>query len=175
MEFKVIVYVVLGILYFLYTIGKKVQEGKKQSGNAPQTTDTESGQQSKPEYQPVSPPVANPLDEIMREIKRKQAEADAQKAKAVLQQAKAAANPKTKQQPKEMLVHQKQKGVFAEGNYERDLTDEEKIERGKLKIENEGIYKIKSVEETGVEESESAFNLDIRNAIIGQVILERKF
>ncbi|HLP50793.1 MAG TPA: hypothetical protein VK154_07910 [Chitinophagales bacterium] len=170
MEFKVIIYIILGIVYFLYSVGKKVQESKKEKSS----TSNEPELNPKPEYKPVSPPVANPLDEIMREIKRKQAEQDAQKAKTIVTQ-KQVTKTQPKAQPKEMLVHQKQKGVFAEGNYERDLTDEEKIERGKLKIENEGIYKIKSVEETEVEESESAFKLDIRNAIIGQVILERKF
>ena len=104
----------------------------------------------------------------------KQAESDTAK-KAATQQPKPLTTFQQKKEPKELLIHQKQKGVFAEGNYERGLTDEEKIERGKLKIENEGIYKIKSVEELEVEESDAAFQLNMRDAIVGSVILERKF
>ena len=108
------------------------------------------------------------------EAKRKQAEAEAAK-KATTPQPKPLNAPKQKPQPKEILIHQKQQGVFAEGNYERGLTDEERIERGKLKIENEGIYKIKSVEEMDVEEANASFQLNMRDAIVGSVILERKF
>lgn len=168
MEFKVLIYVIGGILYFVYTIVKKNQENKA-AANEQQTTS---------ESKPVSPPVANPLEEVMREVRRKQAEIEAQKAKTIAppkQVTKTLPKPQPKTQPREILIHEKQKGVFAEGNYERDLTDEERIERGKLKIENEGIYRIKSIEETEVEESDASFKLDIRNAIIGQVVLERKF
>lgn len=165
MEFKAIIYIVVGIIYFIYTIVKKAQENKQQ---------TPVNKESSPAPKTVSPPTTNPLDDIMREIKRKQAEADAQK-KATTPQPKPLNAPKQKVQPKEILVHQKQQGVFAEGNYERGLTDEERIERGKLKIENEGIYKIKSVEEMDVEESAASFQLNMRDAVLGSVILERKF
>ena len=165
MEFKAIAYIILGIVYFIYTMNKKVQENKKP---VPANDDSE------PTPKPVTPPAANPLDEIMREIKRKQAETEAKK-KAATPQPKPLTTFKQKKEPKELLIHQKQKGVFMEGNYERGLTDEEKIERGKLKIENEGTYKIKSAEEMEAEESDAAFQLNMLDAIIGSVILERKF
>jgi len=165
MEFKAIAYIILGIGYFIYSMYNKAQENKKQ----PTGSD-----ESSPAPKPVTPPATNPLEEIMREIKRKQAEAEAAK-KAAMPQPKPLTTFQQKNEPKELLVHQKQKGVFAEGNYERGLTDEEKIERGKLKIENEGIYKIKSAEEIETEESDASFQLNLRDAIIGSVILERKF
>ncbi len=165
MEFKAIAYIILGIVYFIYTMNKKVQENKKP---------TPSNEDSTPTPKPVTPPAANPLEDIMREIKRKQAETEARK-KASIPQPQPLTTFQQKKEPKEILIHQKQKGIFMEGNYERGLTEEEKIERGKLKIENEGIYKIKSVEEMEVEESDAAFQLNIRDAVIGSVILERKF
>lgn len=165
MEFKAIAYIILGIVYFIYTMNKKVQENKKP---------TPANADSAPAPKPVTPPAANPLEDIMREIKRKQAETEVRK-KVSLPQPQPLTTFQQKKEPKEILIHQKQKGIFMEGNYERGLTEEEKIERGKLKIENEGIYKIKSVEEMEVEESDAAFQLNIRDAVIGSVILERKF
>lgn len=165
MEFKAIAYIILGIVYFIYSMNKKAQENKK---TAVPETDTPTASK------PVTPPAANPLEEIMREIKRKQAEAEAAK-KAVTPAPKPLTTVQAKTEPKEILIHQKQKGIFAEGNYERGLTDEERVERGKLKIANEGIYKIKSSDEMEVEESDAAFQINIREAVIGSVILERKF
>lgn len=157
MEGKLIIYLIIGVVYFLYSVGKKVEENKKKSTS---TSD---------EPKPVSPPVSNPLEEIMREIKRKQEEAEGKKKASM-----PAPRPLTSSTPKkEILIHEKQKGVFAEGNYERNLTDEEKVERGKLKIENEGIYKIKPADEE--EEEQAAFELDARNAMIGSIVFERKF
>lgn len=165
MEFKAIAYIIMGIVYFIYSMNKKAQENKKSTSS---TTDSTSVPK------PVTPPAANPLDEIMREIKRKQAESDAAK-KAATSQPKPLTSFQQKKEPKEILIHEKQKGVFAEGNYERGLTEEEKIERGKLKVANEGIYKIKSVEEMDIEESEATFQLNMRDAVLGSIILERKF
>lgn len=165
MEPKVIVYIVVGILYFLYSVGKKAQEKKEPAAPDDNTP---------PVSKPVSPPVSNPLEEIMREVKRKQAEADAKKKLATPQPKPLTSFQQKKQPQKEILIHEKKKGIFEAGNYERDLTDEEITERGKLKIENEGIYKIKTVEEMEAEE-ENAFDFDARNAIIGSLILEKKF
>jgi hypothetical protein len=167
MEFKVILYVIGGIGYFIYTVVKKAQEDKANKKTVTPQAETQ------PPAKPVTPPAANPLDDIMREIKRKQAELEAKKP-VPKPQAKPLTT-QTQKQPKEILIHQKQKGVFQEGNYERDLTPEERIERGKLKIENEGIYKIKTLEEADNEEAAEAFQFDARNAIIGSIILERKY
>lgn len=157
MEFKVVIYIVGAVLYFLYTAYQKSQEQKKNT-----TT---------PTAKPVAPPAAKGFEEILRELQQKQQQATAQ-ANPVYKPTKSASAYQPKKQ-KEILVHQKQPGVFAEGNYERNLTEEEKIERGKLKIENEGIYKIQSAEEQETETT--GYNLDVRQALIGSFILERKF
>lgn len=157
MEFKVIIYILGAVIYFLYTAYKNSQQQKTNTGT--------------PHAKPVSPPVAKGFEEILRELQQKQQQATPQPV-PVSKPTKSASAYQPKKQ-KEILVHQKQAGVFAEGNYERNLTDEEKIERGKLKIENEGIYKIQSADEQQAETS--AFNLDVRQAIIGSFILERKF
>lgn len=152
MEFKVIVYIIIAVFYFVYSAAKKAQEQKPKSS-----------------AKPIQPPVENPLEEIMRQIQQRKTEAV---AKTTVTQPK----PSQTYQPKkakEVLIHQKQKDVFAEGNYVRELTEEEKTERGKLKIANEGIYKIKSADE--MQEESQAYELDVRQAIIGSVILERKF
>ena len=169
MEFKAIAYIIMGIVYFIYSMNKKAQENKQSKQQAPTADNTNT-----PSAKPVSPPAGNPLEDIMREIKRKQVATEAAK-KAAMPQPKPLTTFQQNKEPKEILVHQKQKGVFAEGNYERGLTDEEKIERGKLKIENEGIYKIKTADEMNVEESDAVFQINMRDAIIGSVILERKF
>ncbi|MFN8321146.1 MAG: hypothetical protein U0T74_00685 [Chitinophagales bacterium] len=160
MEFKVIVYIIIGVIYFIHSLSKKKEE-KKNAAPAPG------------EYtpKPVSPP--SPLTDFKREIKKIQEEMEAKK-REILEQPKPLQVSPPKPQ-KEMLIHQKKKGLFEEGNYERDLTDEEKIERGKLKIENEGIYKIKSAEEIEEEELNTSVDLDIKKAVIGSVILERRF
>lgn len=168
MEFKVIIYIVIGIIYFIYTALKKKEE----------TPVTGTGKQK-----PVTPPAYNPLEEVMKEIQRKQA---AEQAKKTIQQKP---KPTLKPQParttgKDVLLHEKKVAAFQEGSgslesvYERELTDEEKIERGNLKIENEGVYKVESMEELEARESKQqsyAYNFDARNAIISSIILERKF
>lgn len=167
MEFKVIIYIVIGIIYFIYTALKKKEEDTPATGK----------------QKPVTPPAYNPLEEVMKEIQRKQA---AEQAKKTIQQ-KPKPTPKPQQvrtTGKDVLLHEKKVAAFQEGTgslesvYERELTDEEKIERGNLKIENEGVYKIESMEELEARESRQqsyAYNFDARNAIISSIILERKF
>ena len=174
MEFKVIIYIVIGVLYFLYSMGKKVEEKKKASSstdNAP------------PVSKPVSPPVANPLEDIMRELKRKQSETEAQK-KVATSQPKPLTTYQQKKPQKEILVRETKKATFAEGStdyepvYERELTVEEKIERGNIRLKNEGIYKIQTIEEAQTESDTNrdfTFDLDARQAFIGSVIFERKY
>jgi len=160
MEFKVVIYIIAGIIYFLYQTGKKAQE-KKQNSTPAETPN---------EAKPVTAPT--PFKDIMAEIQRKQREEEARR-KAAIPKPQPVTTYQQKKTEKELLIKEKQKGLFQEGNYERDLTAEEKIERGKLKIANEGIYKIKPADE--MEEEQATFQLDIRNAVIGSVILERKY
>ena len=162
MEFKVVIYIIGAIVYFLYTVYKKGKEKQEAA------TDSTIGVPK-----PVSPPVGNKFEEILAEIKRKKAETESQKRMQVARPVAKKVTPISK--PKNILIHEKKKGVFEEGNYERDLTDEEKILRGNLKLENEGIYKIKSIEEMEESDTPSGFNFDLRNAILNTVILERKY
>ena len=172
MEFKVIIYIVIGVLYFLYSMGKKVEEKKKASS---------SSDNAPPVSKPVSPPVANPLEDIMRELKRKQAEAQ---KKAATPQPKPLTTYQQKKPQKEILVRETKRTTFAEGStdyepvYQRELTAEEKIERGNIRLKNEGIYKTQTIEEAQIESDANrdfAFELDARQAFIGSVIFERKY
>ena len=156
MEFKVIIYILVAIFYFVYTAIKKGQEQKNVQG--------------KPVNKPVSPPAAKGFEEILRELQRKQ---EAAARQSTVSKPTVSATSYQPKKQKEVLIHQKQPGVFAEGNYERELTSEEKVERGKLTIANEGIYKIKSAEEQELETT--TYQLDARQAIIGSIIFERKF
>lgn len=167
MEFKVIIYIVIGIIYFIYTALKKKEEDTPATGK----------------QKPVTPPAYNPLEEVMKEIQRKQA---AEQAKKTIQQKP---KPAPKPQPvrsstKDVLLHEKKVATFQEGMgsiesvYERELTDEEKIERGNLKVANEGIYKLESIEEIEAREKKEQayeYSFDARSAIISSIILERKF
>jgi hypothetical protein len=170
MEPKVIIYIVVGILYFFFSIYKKAQEKKE----LPVPQDT-----AKPP-KPVSPPVAKPLEDIMREVKRKQAEIEAKKKLP-------APKPFVSQQKKaekEILVRQVKPATMGEGTsenqpvYERELTSEEKIPRGNIHLKNEGTYRVQTMEEAQTESDyhrDYVFELDARQAFIGSVIFERKF
>ncbi|MCS6934817.1 MAG: hypothetical protein NZM35_06685 [Chitinophagales bacterium] len=187
MEFKVIIYIIIGILYLLYSVGKKAQENKNR--RAPKST-------GKPSTPPTASPSPNPLDEILRELERAKTESAKSTSGAgktitptATQQPKKPDKPTrsvrgTLQKSKDILLHEKPVEVFEEGvtntfsQYERELTEEEKIERGTLRIKNEGAYKIETLEEMDTREkavSSEPFSFDIRNAIISSVILERKF
>jgi len=188
MEFKVIVYILGAVIYFIYNARKKALEKQQEVPRQEETT--------------VSPP--NPLEDIMREMKRKQMEYEAQqkaerptKSTAKPQQPATVttytkSTPKQKPQPaakakvkgKDILLHERKPTYFEEGVtnynsiYERELTEEEKIMRGDLKIEDEeGIYRIESIEEVEArsEKEEAGYPLHLREAVIGSLILERKF
>ncbi len=155
MEPKVVIYIAVAIIYFVYSAIKKAQEQKNTTG--------------KPANKPVSPPVAKGFDEILRELQQQQAAAK----QATTSKPTVSASSYQPKKQKEILVFEKQTGAPADGNYTRQLTAEEKIERGNLSISNEGIYKIKSIEEE--EQENTAYKLDVRQAVIGSIILEPKF
>lgn len=173
MEAKVIFYVLAGIGYLIYSAYKAVKENNEKKQQ----------QQQKP----VQPSVTNPFEEITRELKRKQAEAEAKRRQIPQPQAKPKQATKTRPavKPSDVLVHEKKSTLFQEGvtnyesTYERELTAEDKIVRGNLKVENEGVYRIETIEEQEAREttqnSSAAYKFDPRNAIIGSIILERKF
>ncbi|MES2620943.1 MAG: hypothetical protein V4615_08825 [Bacteroidota bacterium] len=174
MEFKVIIYIIAGVLYFIYTMNKKVQEGK-QSKLPPDASPAPA--------KPVSPPATNPLEDIMREIKRKQAQAEAQK-KASLPQPKPLTTYQQKKPQKDILIREVKKAAMVEGAsayepvYERAITEEEKIHGKDIRLKNEGIYKVQTIEELQTEteaDKNYAYNLDVRQAFIGSIIFERKY
>ncbi len=171
MDFKVIIYIIIGVLYFLYTIGKRAEEKKKNTA----TDDIP------PVNRPVSPPVTNPMDDILREIKRKQAEAEAQRK---LTQTRSQPKPQTKPTPvykqtkpqKEILVREVKPATMVEGAtdyepiYQRELTSEEKLHN-----ELQKTRKVYAAEEYTRTEEETAYEFDARQAFIGSVIFERKY
>ncbi|MBK8659817.1 MAG: hypothetical protein IPN22_13330 [Bacteroidetes bacterium] len=180
MEFKVVVYIIMGIVYFIYSMKKKVDEQKSVGKEKPTT---------------VNPPVSNPIEEILAEMKKRQDaaqhEAKKQVAKPVQSYtskpvAKMRSQPVSSSQKKvqrDVLVHEKKVSAFEEGKssyesvFERELTEEEKIERGNLKIANEGIYKTESIDEMEKREASEAtqYVLNAREAFIGSLVFERKF
>lgn len=174
MEFKVIIYILIGIGYFIYSVMKKSGDEKQQMPKV--------GPQQQPN---VNPPAHNPLEEIMREIKKRQAEEEARKTI----QHKPKPQPVTKPKPvrvkgKDVLVHETQATTFQEGisssesSYTRMLTDEDKIERGTLKLENEGVYRIETLEEVEAaaeKERNYTYEFNGRDALISSIILERKY
>jgi uncharacterized protein YllA (UPF0747 family) len=86
MEFKVIVYTVLGILYFLYSIGKKAEQKNKPAPSV---------EEEVPQQKPVTPSVAKPFRDVMRELNRKK---EAEEAMRKLSQTESAAVVPTTQQ-----------------------------------------------------------------------------
>jgi hypothetical protein len=177
MEIKVVIYIIGGILYFLYSVGKKAQEKEKQKSAAnPPVTTTEPETVAKPK--PIRPPAYNPLEDVMREVKRKQEAIEAQKKLATPQPTFQKSSP-----PKDILIHEKKKATFGEGAndspvYERDLVASEKTVRGDIKLKNEGVYRVETMEEARaladtVETSEYEF--DAKQAFIGSIIFERKY
>jgi hypothetical protein len=197
MEFKVVIYIVGAVIYFIYNARKKALEK----------------QQSEPQHEEKTVNAPNPLEDIMREMKRKQMEYEATQkqqenttkpitpyqpkpntaSKTVTpytQQSKTKPKPqpqvvaKQKVKGKDILIHESKSTYFEEGRtnteaiYERELTEEEKIIRGDLKLEDEeGIYRIESIEEAEArsEKEERGYPLNLREAVIGSLILERKF
>ncbi|MFN8288250.1 MAG: hypothetical protein U0V74_15955 [Chitinophagales bacterium] len=172
MEFKLIVYIIIGIIYFIYSVTKKKDDKKP----VPQG-----------KAKPVTPPssASNTLEDILNEIKRKQAEQQKAQQQQTQPKPKVTTQPVYRSKPaKDVLVHEKKvKSMQEGGNYEsvfeRELTDEEKVERGNIKLANEGIYKIETVEEAEarslVEGTTSNLQMDPRDAFLGSIIFERKF
>ncbi len=161
MDFKVIVYIVLGVGYFIYSAYKKVNEGKEQPAK-PKRTNV-----------PTTPNLPKPKSWLDETIERMQQEAE--KAK---QQTTSPQKIKTqKQRPlakRDLIVHEvKRDSLFEEGTssgeavYERPLTSEEILH-------NERMRASKTVEIEVIEEA-SAISINPREAFIGSVIFERKF
>ena len=79
MEFKVVIYIVGAVIYFIYNARKKALEK----------------QQSEPQHEEKTVNAPNPLEDIMREMKRKQMEYE-----ATQKQQENSSKPITPYQPK---------------------------------------------------------------------------
>jgi type IV secretory pathway VirB10-like protein len=164
MEFKAIAYIIIGIIYAVYSIKKKVDEQK----NAPRPP-----VQSPPTSTAQPNPNAKSIDEILREMQRT---LEQTKKPTPPPTPKPASKPKPQPKKQELLVKEKKREtVFEEGStvfgntYERDLTLEEKIHaKSFLATNTEGIGDY-------VEQEEYTNNFDARQAFIGSIIFERKF
>ena len=151
MEFKVIVYILLGIGYFIYSADKKVDEAQVK---APKP---------KRPAQPVTPKPKSWLDET---IEKMQQEAEKAKQQTVL--------TKPKPQPrKNIIVHEVatspafEEGTDAEKKYQRELTSEEILHNERMRAAQVVVM------EEASEQQPVAINP--REAFIGSVIFERKF
>ena len=153
-------YIIGGVLYFLYTLHKKSQENKDKK--QPVVTGN-----SNPPQKPVSPPVAKPLREVMQQAKKAQADYEAQRRRAAealkpTQVAKPASSDtdvirtleKAGRQEVEMEKQTSPVMVAAEIN-EMDLLHADS-------------YKHK-------EEETQQYEIDARQAFIGSIIFEQKF
>lgn len=161
----------MAVIYFFYTIGKRVEESKKEKAQQP----------AQPKQQPAP---RSTFEQILEEIKRQQAELE-KKAQPTPKPVQKSTPKPVKKTGRDIIVHQKPVPVLEEGStnfeavYEREITAEEKIERGTLKVKNEGVYKIESIQEMEEREkqelADNSFVFNPRNAIISQIVLERKF
>jgi hypothetical protein len=175
---KLIIYAIGGILYFLYTAWKKQQEPQKPvPKSVPQT---EAPVENEP--RPIRPPAHIPFKEAIAEEKRKQAAAEARKKLSTTTQTAQTVFQKPAQ-PKDIFIHEKKKATFGQGAddapvYERDVPASEKIVRGDIKLKNEGIYRVETMEEARAladNTDVSVYEFDAKQAFIGSVIFERKF
>ena len=151
MEGKVIIYIIIGIGYFIYTSIKKANE-KKPAKTARPTAAPKKARTT--------------FDEVMEQVKRELQTTQPQPAKP--RQPKPVAKPK-----REILLRENVPAAFEEGSateplYERQLTAEEILH-------NERMRAATSVSlESSVDEG-SGYQLKVREAFIGSIIFERKF
>lgn len=153
MEFKTIVYIILGIVYFLYSINKSRNE---QSKSAPKANSPK----------PIEPPTS--LKDILVEIQRRQQEEEA-KHKVPVPAPPPPPIQKTLVSTGNKFNKEKAE-IFEEGV---STTTPKKENREKQTSTSSEIYSIKQADET--ETDQNAFELNLRKAVIGSVILETKF
>ncbi len=155
MESKAIIYIIMGVVYLLYSL---YQKGiKEQEKKAPEN----------PTRKSVSPPTKSIFEQALEEIKQQAAarELATNSSKSLVTEKK-----------KELLVQQKVNPQFEEGKtafnlYEREMTAEEnratEAERKRVIVASKA-FDIPEEEETGI-------SFDARQALISSVIFERKF
>ena len=174
MEIKFIIYIVGGILYFFY---KKTQDAKK---NVPPPVNEPAQTTQQP--RPIKPPAYNPLEEAGRELQRRQAAAEARK-KAAMPERKPLLTAQKADTPKDIFIREKKQATFGQGAddapvYEDELPVSAKMERRNIRLENEGIYKVETMEEARAladQVAVSDYDFDAKQAFIGSIIFERKY
>ena len=174
---KLIIYAIGGVLYFLYTAWKKSQEPQKPAPKPQPQNETPVNTQPKP----VKPTFSSTLEEIRQEIKQKQTEAEKQNKPLTIPRAQPIVQKTTP--AKDLFIHEKKKATFGQGAddapvYEREVPASEKIVRGDIKLKNEGIYRVETMEEARAladKTEESSYEFDAKQAFIGSIIFERKF
>lgn len=187
-----VIFIIIAIVYYLYSKGKKAQEQEQQQRR--NTTSTN------PYGQSQQPKNEKTIDEILRDLQQQIETANQPQVQYQPQpkqdtitytnekQESVTFTPVAKKDSTQytsastdILLHERKlrdmayeegKGNY-EPTYERDLTDEEKIERGNLKLQNEGAYKIETEEEIAAHTETYIF--DARQALIGSVVLERPY
>lgn len=156
MDFKVILYIIFGIGYFIYTSYAKAKE--EEAKKMPKT--------------PQAPKQPSTFDEVMKRLQQE------------LQEKKQTAAPKpaTPQPKKQELVQSKSKGLLQETlvyNYEEGFAEEAKYERPLTSEEilyNERMKAINAKQEEIIqEEATEPYSFNAREAMIGSIIFERKF
>jgi hypothetical protein len=167
-----IVFIIIALIFYLYSKGKKAQEQQQQNQQKPGG--------GTPTYTPQNQAKKEKtIDEILRELQQqvegaKEVKKQPAKPKPLFEQQE---QPSQKSTGSDILLHERrtttkelEEGKSAyEPVYERELTDEEKIERGTLKLQNEGAYKIEE------EVEKAAFIFDPQQALISSVILDRPY
>lgn len=129
---------------------------------------------------PVSPPTTS-WEDILKELQQKQAESTAkqQPSKPVSQRKEVKQTDIRTFPSSQSNQPVKAKTTQRKTEYKSVLTDEDKIERGTLRLENEGVYKVESIQEMEAREKEemeaNVYQFNAREALIGSVIMERKF
>jgi hypothetical protein len=157
MEFKVLIYILIGIGYFLYTTyRKKLSEMTKKSSSQP----------------PKTVRIGKSIDEILEQMTR-----PAPTESRPIQQKKVEHQPPSQQpvyKPKqttwlqEKSIAAAEEGNMGEPEYVRPLTAEEILH-------NERMRAAHFVNLDAIEDDNPAYQLNVREALIGSIILERKF
>lgn len=188
-----VIFIIIAIVYYLYSKGKKAQEEQQQKQQRRTTTGTSPYEQSQ------QPKNEKTIDEILRDLQQQIESANQPQQQAqpkqetyttysIPEEQVVEYKPVVEKQVEQytskstdILLHERKMRdmAYEEGKggyepvYERELTDEEKIERGNLKLQNEGAYKIETEEEIAAHNE--AYFFDARQALISSIILERPY
>jgi hypothetical protein len=158
-EVKLIIYLIGGIIYFFYKVGKNIE--KKNAKPAPPVVPNEPATQKT-----ITPP------DYSRDINRRKQQAELPGKPAEKPVTTAKPLPVEKKRPKEIFLHETKTASFGGGV--ADAPVYERTEDLKRIIPAEGGSSI-NYNEPVTGETEPVYELDARQAFIGSVIFERKY